>query len=233
MKKKTRGEENSQFHESDWLELVRCSFRQNDLKEIREEQEKLEKDIIKFNEDQNMKAFEEACNKLDLSSCLVYFMLGEYEEIFRLLLINAKFFKHHLTVSDCFYTYCWISDCLVSFMLTNSDIKISHDVIVDTYDRERKKLDSVFEAFIKEFTAGNPENNGPLSETIEHMIRKNKLLPEPDPETKKYTASGSIPETIAWLKLNNLQKVFPPKLFNAMINTKCKPWIIAKYYRDI
>jgi hypothetical protein len=59
------------------------------------------------------------------------------------------------------------------------------------------------------------------------------LLPNPDPVTKKYTASGSTPDIIAWLKLNNLEKVFPPKLFDAMINTKCKPWIIEKYYRDI
>jgi len=65
------------------------------------------------------------------------------------------------------------------------------------------------------------------------MIRKNKLLPDPDLVTKKYTTSGSTPDTIAWLKLKNLHKVFPPKLFHAMINTKCKSWIIKKYYWDI
>jgi hypothetical protein len=73
----------------------------------------------------------------------------------------------------------------------------------------------------------------PVSETIEVMIRKNILLPEPDPETGKYIQSGSTPSTVAWIKLNNLTEQFPPRLFSAMIKTKCKPWIIEKYYRDM
>lgn len=88
-------------------------------------------------------------------------------------------------------------------------------------------------AALDSFNAGNPENKDPVSETIEFMIKKNILLPDPDPETGKYITSGSTPETVAWIKLNNLRREFPPKLFYAMIKTKCKPWIIEKYYRDM
>jgi len=222
------------IYESDWLELARYGFIQNVYPEFAKEQKEIEKDIRKFHKAEDIKAFNESCMKFEHLSWIGYFIMGEYKKIFELSLNSSRFFQYHLTISDCFSIYYWISDNLVSFMMNNEISKYnSHDVIVYVYDIERKKLDSVFEEFLKKFTAGKSENNGPISETIEQMIRKNKLLPDLDPVTKKYTTSGSTPDTIAWLKLNNLHKVFPPKLFNVMINTKCKPWIIEKYYRDL
>jgi hypothetical protein len=72
-----------------------------------------------------------------------------------------------------------------------------------------------------------------VPETIELMIRKGVLLPTPDPVTGKYIPRSSIPETVAWIKLNGLQSTFNHKLFSATIRSKCKPWIIQKYYRDV
>jgi hypothetical protein len=79
----------------------------------------------------------------------------------------------------------------------------------------------------------NQQKTAVISETIEIMIRKNVLLPEPNPETGKYITSGSTPDAIAWIKLNDMKKKFPPKLFNAMIETKCEPETVEKYYRDL
>jgi hypothetical protein len=234
MRKKTKSDnDNSQFYESDWLELARQGFMQTGYEEVIKKQEELEKEIKKFHKAENIKAFNESCEKLEHLSLLTRFILGEYKKIFEQAISSSNLFQYHMTISDCFSVYCWISDNLVSFMLNNKDIKISHDVIVYVYNLERKKLDTAFEEFLKDFLAGKSENNVPISETIEYMIRKNKLLPNPDPISKKYTTSESTPEIIAWLKLKNLHEVFPPKLFSAMINTKCKPWIIKKYYRDI
>jgi hypothetical protein len=72
-----------------------------------------------------------------------------------------------------------------------------------------------------------------IPKTIELMIREGVLLPTPDPVTGKYIPRDSTPETVAWIKLNDLQREFNHKLFYAMIQSKCKPWIIQKYYRDV
>ena len=237
MRKKTMVDKDntqySQYHECDALDLIRQGFRQGGSALVEKDREKVEKDIRKFHDAGDVEAFYKSCQEFERLTCHIYFILGEYEKIFERLLYSQKFFHYSLTVSDCFYTYCWISDSLISFILNNKDIKISHNVIVDIYDQERKKLNSVFEEFLKKFTVIEPENNGPVSETIEYLIKKNKLLPEPDPITKKYIATGSTPDIVAWIKLNNLHDVFPPALFHAMINTKCKERIIKKYYRDM
>jgi len=71
------------------------------------------------------------------------------------------------------------------------------------------------------------------TKAIDIMIKEGILLPEPSLETGKYTTSNSTPDTIAWIKLNDMQEKFPPKLFFAMIETNCKLEIIKKYYRDL
>jgi hypothetical protein len=72
-----------------------------------------------------------------------------------------------------------------------------------------------------------------VPEAIELMILKGVLLPTPDPVTGKYIPVGSIPDTVAWIKLNDLQKIFNHRMFSARIQSKCKLWIIQKYYRDV
>jgi hypothetical protein len=250
MGKKTTGNKNDSkfkdgFYECDWLEFMRYNFIQNTLPEIIKDQEKIGKDIKNFHKADKWDAFVESCKKYTHIWCLTYFILGEYKKVFESAQDTSKMFGYHLTIPDYFYTYCWLSDNLVSFTLNNKDISelISHDFIVSAFDIERKKIDVIFEGFLKELTAdteptkefpnNGTENKGPVSETIELLIRKNKLLPKPDPETGLYTQSGSTPDTVAWIKLNNLRNIFPPKLFHAMIKTNCKPWIIEKYYRDL
>jgi hypothetical protein len=157
----------------DWLEIQREYFRQNDLTKIINDQEKLEKDLMISNEAGNMKVADKLVKKLTLSYSLVYVMLGKYKNIFELFVGTAKLYKCHWTISDCFWAYCWVSDYLVSYVLDNKDLNelISYDDIVYIYDLERKKLNGIFEEFIKGFTA----DTEPLKEFPETADEKDRV----------------------------------------------------------
>jgi hypothetical protein len=181
------------YKTGDWLEIQREYFRQNDLTEIIKDQKKLEKDLMISNEAGNMKEADISIKKLTLLCCLIDIMLGDYKNIFELFVSTAKLYKCPWTISDCFWAYCWVSDYLVSYVLDNEDLtkSISHDEIVYTYDVERKKLNGIFEEFIKEFTA-DTETLKKFPETADkkdraalgELARQSLIARELSPENK-------------------------------------------------
>jgi hypothetical protein len=118
------------------------------------------------------------------------------------------------------------------FNALNKDFEDRHKKLELIFLQYGKKIIENTDFPKKELSKNITETKSHVSETIELMIRKNILLPKPDPETGQYIPSGSTPDTVAWVKMNGLCKKFPHKLFHAVIKTNYKPWIIAKYYRD-
>jgi len=236
MREKTKSDaDNSKFNESNWLEVFRDDFIQTCFDELMAERKKLGEKIVNLNNAGEEEALYEAMSIYEDINMFIFIIMGDYIKAFDYALKGYKVLcNYNMTASDCFALYCKISDYLPYFILqSDKGKKISYDVLVLTYITERKKLDSDFEECLKKLTVEKHDNNNPVSETIELMIKNNKLLPKPNPATGKYITSDTTPWTIKWLKAKNLHSVFPAKLFDAMIETKCKPEIIKKYYRDL